>query len=95
MNGLMFFKKTNVKNSGYVLVSWHNPKSITWRWAIWWRWSKNLSVKWWRGPNGHAFLIVSSPLTGTFDFRLQPHMWRHLDNESTRTRCDKSNSKTS
>lgn len=61
------------------LIGYHPPKSVTWRWAIYWEKPSNAlappSFNKWCGPGGHGFVSVQLPIIGGLTFRWQPR-WR-------------------
>lgn len=61
-----------------VIAGFHHPKSITWRWAIYWIKPKKLfvfpSFRIWNKCTGSAEITL--PLIGGLSFNWQQNMWR-------------------
>lgn len=67
-------------NNKAVLASYHHPKSITWRWCLYWeraktRWCKPSYIKEVRFKT----IELTLPLLGTLCLKWQNHLWRNKD----------------
>ena len=84
IRGLRFFERTNMVNT-FLIASYHHPRSITWRWAIYldrkdtsfrFRFGPGYSMgKKYYSPNGEFSLWVGLWLIGTISLNIQKHMW--------------------
>lgn len=83
MKGFSFFQRTHSNGKptdDFVVVAYHHPDSITWRFVISYsRKSNKFFAGFCRvyrgcGFNFHARFMV--PLVGSLSIRTQPHMWR-------------------
>jgi hypothetical protein len=72
--------------SSALLAAWHHPRSITWRWAVYWnrgtrRLLPAIEGGYWGGkffsPSGELSATFRLPLwLGSLSIRTQAHMWR-------------------
>lgn len=87
--GLRFFQRTNGEG-WYIIVSYHHPDSITWRWSLSyhttehraWRFpmvkpSYAMGTKYW-AANGYFGGYLALPFVGAISLNTQPAMWREL-----------------
>jgi hypothetical protein len=63
------------------LASWHNRRSITWRWLLWWDvpWKGKLPLRprfYRQHHNDSGVAAVTLPLLGTLSYHWQRPMWR-------------------
>ena len=65
----------------YVIISWHNPKSLTWRWSLSYeKYSKDCkfglhcsrTYRYKGGING--MVLINLPMIGRWAFNMQPSM---------------------
>lgn len=76
--GLIFLKRTNVPRSR-VLMGFHHPDSITWRWSVWLNFGPNKII--WpiifrQSSNGYEHVKIEIPFVGSLSINTQPPMWR-------------------
>lgn len=82
--GLSFFKRNHSNGTpirAWTLAAYHHPRSITWRWAVWYSMRKSgrtgpyfMRVHRGCGFNFHAG--INLPLLGSVSMQTQPHMWK-------------------
>ena len=83
LEGFCFFKRQHSNGtpiSSWTLAAYHHPRSITWRWGIWYsrRRAGKTGVYFMRvyrqqGFNFHAG--INLPWLGSVSMQTQPHMW--------------------
>lgn len=83
IKGLTLFERMHANGTpinSFVIASWHNPKSITWRWSICYSMRKAgqtgayfMRVYKGQGFNFHAG--INLPLVGSMSVQTQPSMW--------------------
>lgn len=84
MKGLTLFKRMHSNGkpiNSWIVASWHNPRSITWRWSI--SYSRKNPDKY----GAHFFRVyrhvpginfqagINLPILGSISISTQPHMW--------------------
>lgn len=79
MKGLEFFKNTNARDR-WVLASWHNPKSLTWSWCVYFRLIRKGERRFWPilsfPKYGQEKLILRVPMVGFLSWLTQQPLWR-------------------
>jgi len=84
MNGLTLFKQMHSNGTlidSYVLLAWHNPKSLTWRFSLTYSRVKSgrsgiyffKTHRYAKGLNFHAG--INLPLIGSLTLQTQPNMF--------------------
>ncbi len=81
--GLTLFKRMHSNGTpinSFTVVAWHNPKSLTWRWAVTYSIRKAgrtgayfIRVHRGQGFNFHAG--INLPFVGSLSINTQPSMW--------------------
>jgi hypothetical protein len=82
-SGVSFLKRQHSNGkpiSSWTLAAYHHPRSITWRWGIWYSRRKAgktgayfMRVYRQQGFNFHAG--INLPWLGSVSMQTQPHMW--------------------
>jgi hypothetical protein len=81
--GLTFFKRMHSNGTpvdSFTVASWHNPKSLTWRWGITYspRKTGRTGVYFMRTHRGCGFNFIAGinlPILGSLSVQTQPSMW--------------------
>ena len=90
MNGLTLFKRMHSNGTpidSWVLLSWHHPKSLTWRFGLTYSGVKSgrsgvyffKTHKYAKGLNFHS--VINLPLFGSLTLETQPHMFNKGNKE--------------
>lgn len=66
-------------HSSAVLASYHHPRSITWRWALYWHKAGKpiLKIITWNRLPSYGSYTVTLPFVGSLRLVTQEHMFRH------------------
>lgn len=93
LRGLSFFKRSHCNGTpirSWLLAAYHHPRSLTWRWGIWYSMRKAgktgvyfMRVYRSQGFNFHAG--INLPLFGSVSMQTQPHMWNKPRRQSAPT----------
>jgi hypothetical protein len=81
--GLTFFKRMHSNGTpinSFIVASWHNPNSITWRWSISYsiRNAGQTGVYFIRVYRGRGFNFhagINLPMFGSLSIQTQPSIW--------------------
>lgn len=86
MGAWTFFKRQHSNGTpvdSWLLIGYHHPKSITWRFGIWYRLRKAGStgpyfMRVYRGQGFNFHAGLNLPLLGSISIQTQPHLWEKV-----------------